>query len=84
VSVAAIAMITSRDVWAGGSQSCCDCAHSDYLAHRTGARWRSVGAVVPDDVEKDINDVAAISSHDIWAVGDAVERAETAHYTCRT
>ncbi len=83
VSVTGIAAISSRDVWAAGSQDCCGGAYSDFLAHWNGLRWSIVRSRFPYDIDNGIIDIAAVSAHNLWAVGEGggeVARAE--HYTC--
>lgn len=83
VSVAGIAAISSRDVWVGGSQECCGGAYYDYLAHWNGDRWSTAKSVFPSDIDNGIIDIAAVSSHNLWAVGyGGGETARAEHYTC--
>jgi hypothetical protein len=83
VSVAGIAVISSRNVWVGGSQLCCGGANVDYLAHWNGRRWTMVKSVFPYDVDNAVDDIAAVSSSNLWAVGyggGGIAHAE--HYLC--
>jgi hypothetical protein len=72
-ALGAVAAVSSRDVWAVGNQTTADSAISQTLIeHWDGTRWRIVPS--PNDGVSDnfLLGVTAISSGDVWAVGNSL------------
>lgn len=68
----AIDGVSSSDVWVVGSAeegaTCGGFPPTRYVAHYDGSEWRLVDAPRPSDFNV-LNDVEAIASDDVWAVG---------------
>jgi len=80
--IAGLAAISSRDVWAAGTEDCCGGAYIDYLAHWNGVRWTRVKSVFPYDIDNALLGIAAVSTRDVWAVGVGAGHARAERYSC--
>jgi hypothetical protein len=80
----AVAPVAHDDVWAVGANG--DSAGAPYqpvIEHWDGTGWRVVqGVYVPPDPSTygALNGIAAVSAHDVWAVGSLVERWDGARW----
>jgi hypothetical protein len=82
--ITGIAPLSDRDVWAAGT--CCDVSHlyyGVYIAHWDGKRWQRVTAPFQDgSFQAEIDDIAAVSTDNLWAVGQRGNSPLVEHYTC--
>src|SRR6266566_1369549 len=67
----AIAAITASDIWAVGSSAADSSSPSQALIeHWNGTQWSIVSGPNPGAYSNNLNGVIAISSSDVWAVGN--------------
>lgn len=82
--VRGISGTSSADVWAVGSYEDPQYIQNDLLLHWNGDAWQQFPAMQLSTTLDDLWDVEAISSNNVWAVGNyndyATTRAELLHY----
>jgi hypothetical protein len=76
--------VKGSDVWVVGqaeqnTQVSCTRFLIPYVAHYDGSRWQLVGVPVPDPESTRLEDVEAIASDDVWAVGYYSDVASGSH-----
>lgn len=66
----AVVAVSARDVWAVGySASASGVSTQTLTEHWNGTRWSVVRSPSPASQNNELSSVAAVSAHDIWAVG---------------
>jgi hypothetical protein len=81
-SLAAVAAVSPTNVWAVGSRVGPGFSdpHHPLIEHNNGSGWKSVPAPNVGAAGGDLRAVAAVSAHDIWAVGNAGDNPVAMHY----
>jgi hypothetical protein len=64
-----VAVVSADDVWAVGYSAVLSQQYSTLAEHWNGRKWRIVKTPNLHDPNFDLQDVSAVSSHDVWAVG---------------
>jgi hypothetical protein len=66
-----VSAVSSSDVWAvGGRIESSIGQDSALIEHWDGSNWTAVASPIPPGPQSELNGIAAISSGNIWAVGD--------------
>lgn len=77
--LAAVAVVSSADVWAAGTDS-----HvyppQPLMLHWDGTRWHTTPTPETNGHYVQVRGIAAISAHDVWAVGDSDQLPLTMHW----
>ncbi|HKP51217.1 MAG TPA: S-layer homology domain-containing protein [Chloroflexia bacterium] len=68
----AVAAIAPNDVWAVGYYLLCDSTPQTLTMHWNGSQWTMVNSPNIGSLTNRLNGVAALSSGDVWAVGEYV------------
>src|SRR6266581_6951251 len=66
-----VAAVATNDVWAVGNASNASGAFQTLTLHWDGTAWSIVASPSPDGAFNDLFGVAAVSTSDVWAVGDS-------------
>ncbi len=67
----AVAAVSTTDVWAVGDSHTTSGAFQTLTLHWDGTTWSIVPSPSPDGAFNDLFGVAAVSTTDVWAVGDS-------------
>lgn len=78
----AVAVVSSSDVWAVGSDNIGNSFFQTLIEHWNGSGWSVVPSPSPGSFSTQLLGVAAVSSDDIWAVGYADGNTLIEHNRC--
>jgi hypothetical protein len=67
--LAGVTALSSTDVWAAGDYSTSQFSDQTLMEHWNGTQWRVIKSPLLGPYPNQFRSIAAISAHDIWAVG---------------
>ncbi|OLE29535.1 MAG: hypothetical protein AUG44_03695 [Actinobacteria bacterium 13_1_20CM_3_71_11] len=80
-ALAAVTAVSATNLWAVGSVAPPGpAAHRPLIEHNTGSGWKMVAAPNVGTAGGELHGIAAVSAHDIWAVGSTGTNPLALHY----
>ncbi len=77
-----VAAVSANDVWAVGSDSNSNSMFQTLTEQWNGKQWSDVSSPSPGSFSTQLLGVAAVSAHNVWAVGYADSNTLVEHYQC--